>query len=260
MSKTMIDILNKGNLELFHSSIIAWLLDPEESHDLGAEFLHAFLNEAYRNRSEFCILDDLPYECSEVKTEVHGGRKKRYDICIDIGDKRFIVENKTKSLGEKGQLDTYKGNNQHVIALGLLQESFEKDVHEKYPLITYGTVKDLLKMVLDNTNVSDQKNNEYRVLIQHYYSYLDRELKAFGDIANVYLEGASHSLPDLYLTRRENDIRFYNYYYLHLLKNYRTTHSPMWFDKEENEWHEINKNMRSGVWYAFNSDAFKWDN
>src|SRR4051794_13722152 len=41
-SRTIIDILRKGNQELFHSSIIAWLLDPLAEHGLDTGFLNAF--------------------------------------------------------------------------------------------------------------------------------------------------------------------------------------------------------------------------
>ncbi len=40
--RTLIDILRKGNQELFHSSMIAWLLDPLAEHGLGTGFLDAF--------------------------------------------------------------------------------------------------------------------------------------------------------------------------------------------------------------------------
>ena len=40
--RTIIDILRKGNQELFHSSMIAWLLDPQAEHGIDDEFLKGF--------------------------------------------------------------------------------------------------------------------------------------------------------------------------------------------------------------------------
>jgi PD-(D/E)XK nuclease superfamily len=47
--RTIIDILRKGNQELFHSSIIAWLLDPEGEHGFGPGFLHGFAEAVERS-------------------------------------------------------------------------------------------------------------------------------------------------------------------------------------------------------------------
>jgi len=38
--RTLVDILRKGNQELFHTSIISWLLDQKGEHGFGTIFLN----------------------------------------------------------------------------------------------------------------------------------------------------------------------------------------------------------------------------
>lgn len=46
-----IRVMRMERMEIRHSAILAWLLDPRESHGLNDKFLKAFIGEALRGRS-----------------------------------------------------------------------------------------------------------------------------------------------------------------------------------------------------------------
>src|SRR4051812_1478251 len=103
-SRTIIDILRKGNQELFHSSIIAWLLDPLAEHGLGRGFLDAFA-EVVEQRGNPKMRSALGVSSTlRVSTETTA-RKSRYDIVLRIGPTTVVIENKTKSLGDEPQFE-----------------------------------------------------------------------------------------------------------------------------------------------------------
>src|ERR1700722_7534547 len=125
MRRTIIDILRKGNQELFHSSIIAWLLDPNGEHGYGAGFLDAFarLVEEKGDSRFQAALQASP--AVKITTEAPG-RKSRYDIKLEIGSTLVVIENKTKSLGDDPQFEKYMSANTVLVALGLCNLSFSE--------------------------------------------------------------------------------------------------------------------------------------
>src|SRR4051812_26211022 len=106
--RTIIDILRKGNQELFHSSVIAWLLDPGAEHRLGDGLLHAFARIVERHGWPRMreALDAGP--TARITTEATA-RKSRYDIVVQLWSFTVVIENKTKSLGDKPRFEKYAG-------------------------------------------------------------------------------------------------------------------------------------------------------
>ncbi len=56
--RTLVDILRKGNQELFHTSIISWLLDPEAEHGFGTTFLNE-LSELLSKKGHNSLKEEL---------------------------------------------------------------------------------------------------------------------------------------------------------------------------------------------------------
>jgi len=242
MGRTIVDILKKGNQELFHSSLIAWLLNPKGEHELGETFINHFteklekkgypeLKNILKNSSKILVL---------TETKHTGGR---YDIEIVADDSNILIENKTKTIGSSSQLDDYKAA--FKIALGFCEVSYTEDVIAKYPFITYSDILDILE------KISLSKKNDFSVLIDHYRRFLSRELQILDLIRDCYANGniVKHTeIKDLleagYYT--ENDYRFLNLYLLEKFFLAHIKNNPNW---QNSEW-DINKNMQSGVWLA----------
>lgn len=240
---TIVDILRKGNQELFHSSMIAWLCNPVGEHQLGWEFLRHF--SAILEDQGHSMLGEL-LESSptlDIATEVvtKGGR---HDISLTFDDYNIVIENKTKTVGNKAQLKKYGEEADFVIPLGLTKISFSKDVPF---LITY---KDILG-ILDELVVSNTQG--FGVLVKHYQDFLQRELGFLEDVLSSYQldDSSPHLTPTVYAEQvryfTENDKRFVH---LFLLEHFRRNALV------EDHWSTLNwsssKNEQSGVWIAVN--------
>lgn len=240
--RTIIDILQKGNQELFHSTMIAWLLDPNMEHGLGRILLDGIAAKLdARGFQRFKqVLDST--KTVRVRTEV-ARSKSRYDIEISGGDSLIVLENKTKSCGEEPQFEDYirKNPDAILVALGLCRESFFHGVEQKYPLITYGDVLQILQDV-------PIPNNDWGILIKHYIRFLQREISFLELIIQCYEKGdiSKHGdIVEIIKVGTENDSRFLNLFLLE--KFHRRLKSGTKFDGFE--WHS-NKNQISGVWLA----------
>jgi hypothetical protein len=143
--RTIIDILRKGNQELFHSSLIAWLIDPKAEHGLNSQFIEK-LAEILLNKGVPELKNALSSRSLSVKTETTS-YNSRYDIEIKIGDRVFVLENKTKSIGDMPQFKKYDSINTFLIALGFSDVSFSSEVTSKYPLITYKDIFNILNQI-----------------------------------------------------------------------------------------------------------------
>ncbi len=161
----------------------------------------------------------LSSQALSVKTETTS-YNSRYDIEIKIGDMLFVLENKTKSIGDIPQFKKYDSSNTFLIALGFSDVSFSSEVTSKYPLIIY---KDILNIL---NQIAIKKDNEYSILTEHYRAYLERELSIIDDIVACYKENQidihnklnnTISTTDCYTS---NDFRFLNLYYIEKLKDY----------------------------------------
>jgi hypothetical protein len=112
--RTMVDIFRKGNQELFHSSMIAWLLDPNAEHGLGWRFLRRFADKL-ADKGHPKLKEAIEFSpVGSVRTEAPF-LKSRYDIELRFGDVLVVVENKTKSIGEAPQLDRYTASGAETV-------------------------------------------------------------------------------------------------------------------------------------------------
>ena len=90
------DVLKSAKTEIRHSNVLAWLLDPNESHNIGDKALKLFLESIPSDVD----LTSLINGSSKISVEV---LREWEDIDISIliksGSKRFliIIENKTKT-------------------------------------------------------------------------------------------------------------------------------------------------------------------
>lgn len=243
-NRTIVDILRKGNQELFHSSMLAWFLDPQGEHSYGSRFLERFADLLAAHGSNEMQVALQGASVSSVNTETTT-YKGRYDIVLTIGQFRVIIENKTKSLGALAQFDQYKGQGVSLVALGLTDISFSRDVRKGYPVITYRNICTLLE------SLGDPAANDFGVLARHYRDFLHRELSVLDDLDTWATSGSEEvalrikTTVDGTVGVTQNDRRFLNLYHLERFRDYVLL-QPQW---RGCRW-ETDKNMRSGVWLA----------
>ena len=243
--RTIVDILQCGNLELFHSSMLAWLLDSRGEHRMETRVLTK-LAEILRGRKGWPQLEvALARGGGDVRTEVKRGNH-RYDIWLELPDTKVVFENKTKTVGNELQLASYQEDEAVVVAVGLCAESFADTVAEQYPLITY---EDVLAAIRAGTG-DRVEMGAFGTLIQQYTRYLERELEVIELVRNLILR--PEEIDRQSLAQKvgsplygENDRRFWNLIVLEQCRRI-LNRQVMWANTE---W-SMDKNMQSGVWLA----------
>ena len=185
----------------------------------------------------------LESEGGEVRREEKRGNH-RYDIWLDLLDTRVGFENKTKTVGNELQLQSYQEDGVIIVALGLCDESFVDTVAEKFPLITYKDVLAAIKATADD----GVETGAFGTLVEQYTQYLERELELIELVRNLIL--CPEKIDRQFLAKKvgsplygENDRRFWN---LIILEQCRRILSEqvMW---KNTEW-SMHKNDPSGVW------------
>lgn len=104
-----IRVMKMEGMEIRHSAILAWLLNPKETHGLGDHFLKAFLAEALkgnsRKRPNALQVSQSDMRDADVRCEWNN-----IDIFVLSPQNRwaFIIENKVYSKQHAGQLAKYR--------------------------------------------------------------------------------------------------------------------------------------------------------
>jgi hypothetical protein len=245
--RTIIDLLRRGNQELFHSSMIAWLLDrsKDAEHGLGDRFCCA-VAERLSERGLGSLREALAREAEvQVLTEQRDGRN-RYDILLHWSDGRIAFENKTKSIGSPAQTDRYE-RAAEVVPLGWCDVSFQfEDRHDRAKrLLTYGELLEVLDEVCADASVG---TSPFTVLRDQYRDFLRRELGILDLIKRGFRDDDVATRAELAVQLAEpgrypeNDIRFFNLFHL----------ASFWaWLGEGSDWGTLmNKDQPTGAWLA----------
>lgn len=174
-----IRLMRMENMEIRHSTILSWLLDPQETHGFGDLFLKAFLSGALKGQSEkeggISAIDVHLADLSDAEVRREW---KNIDIFIKSETKKwiFIVENKVRSKQHSGQLNKYKerisknypGFSQQGIFLTLDDETPEDD---SYVQIYYLNIKDILSQLIERRKSNLDENVLY--FLKFYINTLD---------------------------------------------------------------------------------------
>lgn len=180
-----IKVMKMEGMEIRHSAILAWLLDPKETHGLADSFLKAFLAEALRGnghkKPNAIQISQADLRDAEVRCEW-----KNIDIFILSPQNRwaFIIENKVYSTQRKNQLSEYRQRVEELyrtqttdtekpleisgIFLTLNEEAPEDG---EYVPIRYGAICTFLKLYLNQE--AYQLQPEVTTFLTHYLHVLE---------------------------------------------------------------------------------------
>ena len=104
-----IRVMKMERMEIRHSAILSWLLNPGESHGLDDKFLKAFLGEALRGHSSLGSPTALDIARADLRDATVRLEWQNIDIFI-YSEKNawgFVIENKFDSKQHEGQLAKY---------------------------------------------------------------------------------------------------------------------------------------------------------
>ena len=178
--------------EIRHSNVLAWLLDPAESHGLDDTFLQAWLKR---------VLHDAPVEATITPVDVHCWNLASVEVRrewqhIDLllvftmtGGEQWVVavENKVNSTQHSDQLSRYRrivesqfGQARHRLYL-FLTKNEEEPEDDAYLPATYAQIHDTLKDCVAARGHAI--GSEPRVLIDNYLRLIEEKFMNESDIA-----------------------------------------------------------------------------
>jgi PD-(D/E)XK nuclease superfamily protein len=178
-----IKVMKMERMEIRHSAILAWLLDPNETHNLGDRFLEAFLGEAFRGFSA----PDAPTALDIIQSDLRDAEVRCEWQNIDIfivsqtNNWAVIIENKFHAKQHKGQLDKYMskveaiyqspGNRLRIAGVFLtLGDEKPEDEDERYAPIGYKAVCEILDRLLSQQQST--LSPEVTTFLNHYLDIL----------------------------------------------------------------------------------------
>ncbi|MCA1775797.1 MAG: PD-(D/E)XK nuclease family protein [Loktanella sp.] len=195
-----IRVMRMQAMEIRHSAILAWLLDPTENHGFDDEFLRAFLAQSLVG-SKTAALSALKVSQSDLRDAEIQREKRNMDIFI-VSPSRgwaFIIENKFHSKQSERQLSKYLERAKkdatdagqtfvhQGIFLTLHEEAANADAADQYVSLRYSDVCEILASVM--TAKEGRMGAEVKQFLEHYLDIIREatdmsdDQKAMADLA-----------------------------------------------------------------------------
>lgn len=182
--------------EIRHSNVLAWLLQPEESHGLKDLFLRRWLMRVFHeSESEAAsYIDPVELDSLNIRSVEVYREWNHIDLLLRIqtfdGDEIIIaIENKVRALQSQGQLPRYRQRiestykNAHHRLYIFLTRRDEDPEDEVWTAATYQQVHDILEECLNEQR--SVIGNEPKVLLDHYLRLLKESFMENTEIANL---------------------------------------------------------------------------
>jgi len=178
------DALSIVNVEIRHSNFLAWLLDPNESHNQGGLFLQAFLMDLLRQSTP----EQRPEGLSPITLdggELRGVEVRRewrnIDLLILCDDPRFVIaiENKIRSGEHSNQLQRYKSIIREQLGDAPRQFVFltpegDEPTDDDWTVYDYRSLHDCLRRVVDANRSAI--GEDVLAFVEHYLRILRSRL------------------------------------------------------------------------------------
>lgn len=192
-----IQVMNMDRMEIRHSAILSWLLDPTENHGLGDLFLKAFLSQALKGCGDSAAIGALDVLTANLSQAVVHREWRNIDILVvdDVNSWVFIIENKLDSTQHSGQLDRYASlvRNNLRLLLGTDQDAAsgakvcklqgiyltldaEPPQHNDYVALDHGAIPQILQPIV---------NNHRSVLDQQVYDFIGFYIEVLADMTGT---------------------------------------------------------------------------
>lgn len=172
-----INVMKMSGQEIRHSNILAWLLDPSETHGLGDRFLKSFLTEALRGEYSKGGLTAVDIIQADLRNVEILREWQNIDIFLLSRQNNFaiIIENKFSSKQHKGQLkkyidkvkNTFKDSQPALQIKGVFLTLHHEEAEDpSYASIGYDVICEILPwvMAVEGSSLSKQVS----VFIKHY--------------------------------------------------------------------------------------------
>lgn len=157
------EIFGCENDEKIHSNILAWLLNPKESHGLNDAFLRSFFKKVFNKES--------PLSTVICVKRAPGQEDGRLDIKVECKDWLLIIENKIDAEESPGQTKEYAsiyektGGIDERYFLAYLTKNGKPPESESFHSVSYRDIAELLQELIRTGDSSIL----IRSFIEHIY-------------------------------------------------------------------------------------------
>ena len=187
------DIMKITRMEIRHSNMLAWLLDPNENHGLGDKTLKGFITLAAKHKKKH----DRSFDPSFIAQMDHSSFSLFREWCnIDIlavsQSEKFVlcIENTIDS-GEHGnQLETYINRVERTyrdyqkLFVYLSPDGRESSDTERWLSMSYWDVVNVIENALSDSAISA----EAKLIIDNYLKTVRRDILGNKDIKDLCTE------------------------------------------------------------------------
>jgi hypothetical protein len=177
--------------EVRHSHLLAFLLDPSQSHGLGESFLRRLLQRALSGvpRERAAV---MPVDLDVIDLDTADVRREWHHIDVFVLDSRnklaVIIENKIDSAEHSDQLQRYWGEidrrfpTYRIIGIYLSPEG-DRPSDDRYIPISYGIVAETVGRFIEARG--GMLAGDVRTLLRHYEQMLKRYIVTDSEIAEL---------------------------------------------------------------------------
>jgi hypothetical protein len=182
--------------EIRHSNVLAWLLDPSESHGLRDLFLRRWLMRvvAEGEAAEGELFDPLTFDSCEIRWVEVLREWRKIDLLVrietvDQGHWIIAIENKLLSSQSSGQLTKYRKlieeyfNTASKRLFVFLTHQEEEPEDAAYVSASYQQVNEVLRDCVEEQK--DVIGPEPRVLLNHYLAILEELFMEDSKVAEL---------------------------------------------------------------------------
>jgi PD-(D/E)XK nuclease superfamily len=194
----LMDILGVAHKELQHSNFLAWLFNPNESHNLGDFAVKEFIKLYFREnefadlglQTKLSVFDfvHLDFDDLEIRREY-----KNIDLILLSRKSEFciVIENKIYSGEGKGQLKKYRElieteypefKQKIYIFLSLFEQNITEEEQDYYVQLDYTHIVKLIEQVILQKSLKDKSRFVFEQYLQTLKSMLSQN-KEIEEIA-----------------------------------------------------------------------------
>ena len=198
----LMEILGIAKKELQHSNFLAWLFNPNESHNLGDFAIKEFIKLYYREnqfedlglQTKLSVFDfvHLDFDDLEIKRE-----HKNIDLILLSRKNEFciVIENKIYSTEGKGQLKKYRSwieseypnfKYKIYIFLSLFEQDISEEEKDYYLKLDYTHIVKLIEQIIQTRNLAEKSRFVFEQYLQTLKSMLNQNEEIEIIAQNLY--------------------------------------------------------------------------
>lgn len=214
------DVLRYSDYEIRHSNVLAWLLQPDETHGIGGAFIRDFttaLNDEARRQNMAPVPVPSSFEADNIRVE---RELHHVDITLFFENERTVVaiENKTAETApehaeqvrgyEETLRETYKRKYGEIRSVLLTTSPEPGASGDGFIHMSWTRIQDIVNAIRERERFQSEEGERVRAFLGQYLEIVGRltaqpetEANYFGTLLQDY----GQVLNEL-LTKREEDV------------------------------------------------------